>query len=87
MSKFGCLVEAMREEKVDIMMLSDLHGHMDEAVGVDSRFNSCMIEEFVLVQCGRVGFFMSPAVVKGWDGLARCWASGGRFATIDLFFD
>ena len=74
----------MREKKIDIMCLTDLHGKMDERAGVDTRFCTCMVEEFLLVQCGRVGFFMTPAVYKAWSGHARCWDSDGRVATMDV---
>ena len=83
-AKFKCLVEVMREGKMDIMCLTDLHGKMDERAGVDTRFCTCMVEEFLLVQCGRVGFFMSPAVYKVWVGHARCWDRDGRVATMDI---
>ena len=66
MAKFVCLVEVMREKKIDIMCLTDLHGKMDERAGVDTRFCTCMVEELLLVQCGRVGFFMTLAVYKSW---------------------
>ena len=46
-AKFKCLTEAMRDHRIDVMCLTDLNGQMDERVGVDSRFESCMIEEFV----------------------------------------
>ena len=85
-AKFGCLVEVMREQKIDIMCLTDLHGQVDEAAAVDTRFNTCMLEEFLLIQCGRVGFFLHPAVVKCWDGrAATCWGEQGRVATIDMW--
>lgn len=67
-SKFACLVELMRKGAIDVMCLTDLHGQVDDRVGIDSRHATCMIEEFVLVQCGRVGFFMTPAVAKCWGG-------------------
>ena len=87
-AKFGCLVEVMREQKIDVMCLTDLHGQVDEAAAVDTRFNTCMLEEFLLIQCGRVGFFLHPAVVKCWDGrAATCWGEQGRVATIDINID
>jgi hypothetical protein len=67
-AKFECLVHEMQSKHIDIMCLTDLHGQCDERVGLDSRFSTCMIEEFVLVQCGKVGFMMCPAVYKGWGG-------------------
>ena len=33
-SKFQCLVDEMRSKLVDVMCLTDLHGQMDERVGV-----------------------------------------------------
>ena len=44
----------------------------------------CMVEEFLLVQCGCVGFFMTPAVYKVWGGHAQCWDNDGRVATMDI---
>ena len=84
MAKFKCLVEVMRECKIDVMCLTELHGKMDERAGVDTRFCTCMVEEFLLVQCGRVGFFMTLAVYKAWDGNARCWDGDGRVASMDV---
>ena len=86
-SKLKCLVEEMRTKKVDIMCLSDLHGQLDDGIGIDSRFTSCMVEEFILIQCGRVGWFLTPAAAKGWDGKTKCWDVGGRIATIEVSFD
>ena len=74
----------MRERKIDIMCLTDLHGKMDERAGVDTRFCTCMIEEFLLVQCGKVGFFMTPAVYKSWIGSVKCWEDDGRVASMDM---
>lgn len=84
MAKFVCLVEVMRKGKMDIICLTDLHGKMDERAGVVTRFCTCMVEELLLLQCGRVGFLMTPAVHKAWSGHARCWDSDGRVATIDV---
>ena len=86
-SKFQCLVDEMRSKSVDVMCLTDLHGQMDEQVGVDSRYTTCMIEEFVLIQCGRVGFCLHPAVAKCWDGTACCWDDAGRVSTIEVELD
>ena len=83
-SKLMCLVAEMRSNSVDLMCLTDLHGQQDDAISVDSRYTTCMVEEFILVQCGRVGFFLSPAAVKGWNGKAQGWGEFGRIATIDL---
>ena len=83
-AKFKCLTEAMRDHSIDVMCLTDLNGQMDERVGVDSRFESCMIEEFVLVQCGKVGFLMVLALSKCWYGKATCWDEAGRVALIDV---
>jgi hypothetical protein len=83
-AKFVCLVEVMRESKIDVMCLTDLHRKMDERAGVDTRFCTCMLEEFLLVQCGCVGFFMTPAVYKVWGGHAQCWDNDGRVATMDI---
>jgi hypothetical protein len=43
-----------------------------------------MVEEFLLIQCGKVGFFVTPAVYKLGGGTARVWDADGRVATIDL---
>ena len=83
-AKFVCLVEVIRESKIYVMCLTDLHGKMDERAGVDTRFCTCMVEEFLLVQCGCVGFFMTPAVYKVWGGHAQCWDNDGRVATMDI---
>ena len=83
-SKFLCLMQVMRDTKVDIMCLTELHGRLDERVGVDTRFMTCMVEQFLLVQCDRAVFFMTPAVYKCWNGSARCWDNDGLVATIDL---
>ena len=61
-SKFTCLVDIMRTAEIDVMCLTYLHGRLDERVGVDIRCTTCMVEEFLFVQCGKVGFFMAPAV-------------------------
>ena len=60
---------------------------MDEQIGVDTRFQTCVIEEFVLIQCGKVGFCLHPSMTKGWDGKATCWDAEGRVATIDVEID
>ena len=86
-AKFRCLVSEMRDKSIDIMCVTDLHGQLDEGVGVDTRHSTCMIEEYVLVQCGRVGFMLHPSVVVGWVGDAVCWDDGGRVATMDITLD
>ena len=86
-AKFNCLVSMMREQNIDIACLTDLHGCVDERAGLDTRYTSCMVEEFLLVQCGKVGFFMCPAVYKSWDGRAKIWDSDGRVATVVLKID
>ena len=86
-SKFRCLVLEMRAKSIDIMCVTDLHGQLDEEVGVDTRHSTCMIDEYVLVQCGRVGFMLHPSVVAGWVGEAVCWDAGGRVATMDITLD
>eukprot|EP00972_Heterocapsa_arctica_P023003 3382767-Heterocapsa_arctica.AAC.1 len=86
-AKFRCLIHEMRDKQIDVMCVTDLHGQMDERVGVDTRHATCMIEEYVLIQCGRVGFVLHPAVVAGWVGDAIVWDADGRVATIDVTLD
>ena len=86
-AKFRCLVDMMHEKAIDIVCLTDLHGSVDERVGVDTRFMTCMIEEFLFIQCGVVGFFMTPATYKAMVGAATVWDGDGRVATVDLMIE
>lgn len=75
--KFKILADYMREADFDIICLTDLHGTRDDRAGTDTRFETCMYEEFLIVM-------MIPAVYKCWDGQTKCWDEEGRIVTIDL---
>ena len=86
-AKFNCLMDIMREKKVDVMCVTDLHGAVDERAGLDTRYATCMVEEFLLVSCGKVGFMVTPAIYKLWGGEALVWDRDGRVATTDIEID